>query len=177
MPDVYGSWPLHLPLAWLTPLATSDLRLMMYGNRLLYGALRFFHLVGVAGFFGFVALIELRRLGLFAGAALPRQPMLMLMNASLALTLASGAGLLLYDPIGTGLHRMFLPKLLLVALGLVLAYGMPRIAVLRRRAVFKQATTAAALAAWTLVIACSVWNHVERPLNPADVHRADPRNE
>jgi hypothetical protein len=177
MPDVYGSWPLHLPLAWLAPLATSELRLVIYGNRPLYGALRFLHLIGVAGFFGFVALIELRRLGLFASAALPRQPMLMLMNASLALTLLSGAGLFLYDPIGTGLHRMFLPKLLLIALGLALAYGMPRIAVLRKRPGFKQTTAAAALAAWTLVIACSVWNQVERPLNPADVHRADPRNE
>jgi hypothetical protein len=177
MADVYGSWPLHLPLAWLAPLATSDLRLMLYGNRVLYGVLVFLHLIGVAGFFGFVALIELKRLGLFANTVLPRQPMLRLMNVSLALTLLSGAALFLYDPIGVGLHRMFLPKLLLVALGLALAYGMPRFSALRRLPGFKQTTAAAALAAWTLIIACSVWNQVERPLNPADVHRADARNE
>src|ERR1700722_13743340 len=93
MPDVYGNWPLHLPLAWLAPLATSELRLMIYGNRPLYGALRFLHLIGVAGFFGFVALIELRRLRLFASAAVPRPPLLLLMNASVALHLLSRGSL------------------------------------------------------------------------------------
>src|ERR1700689_3750726 len=121
MPDVYGSWPLHLPLAWLAPLATSELRLAIYGNRPLYGALRFLHLIGVARFFGFVALIELRRLGLFDSPALPRQTTLLLVHASLALPLLRGGRLRLCDPIGTGLHRMFLPKLLLIALGLALA--------------------------------------------------------
>jgi hypothetical protein len=32
-----------------------------------------------------------------------------------------------------------------------------------------------ALSVWVLVIGCSTWNEVERPLNPADVHRIDPR--
>ena len=31
------------------------------------------------------------------------------------------------------------------------------------------------LGVWVLVIGCSTWNEVERPLHPADVHRIDPR--
>jgi hypothetical protein len=70
---------------------------------------------------------------------------------------------------------MFLPKLILVTAGLVHARyieGIP----LMRRPYWRPGSAVAALAIWTLVIGCSTWSAVERPRNPADVHRADPRD-
>jgi len=176
MPDVYGGGWFHLPAAWLVPLATTDFRLWAYGLRWLYGLTRFLHLLGMSGFLGLLLLLNLLRLGAFPGASIAtaRRPILTVMNSAFALTVASGLALFLYDPIGVGLHTMFLPKLVLIALGLVQAYYLERIAVMRRHAL-RRGSAAAALAVWILVIGCSTWNAVERPLNPADVHRLDPR--
>jgi hypothetical protein len=176
MPGVYGNSWLHLPTDWLVALATSDLRLWAYGLRAVYGTTRFVHLLAMSGFLGLLLLLEVLRLGAFPGvtAAPVRRPLLTLMNGAFAVAVASGVLLFLYDPIGVGLHTMFLPKLLLVAFGLVHALYVERIALMRRPR-WRRASAAAALAIWALVIACSTWNAVERPLNPADIHRADPR--
>ena len=176
MPDVYGSgWP-HLPVALLAWLATTDFRLSIYGLRAVYGGLRFLHLLGVAGFLGMLLLIEMKRLGFFAQTSFQsaRLPMLKLMNIAFALTVLSGVGLFLYDPIGVGLHTMFLPKLALITLGLAHAYGIERSPVMRFQAL-RRLSAGFALALWMMVLGASTWNAVERPLNPADIHRADPR--
>lgn len=176
MPDVYGSGWIHLPAGLLTWLATTDLRLWVYGLRPVYGLTRFLHLFGMAGFLGLLLLLEVMRLGVFPGASLQpvRRPVLSLMNAMFALTVATGILLFLYDPIGAGLHTMFLPKLILVALGVVHAWYIERLKPMQLPP-WRRLSAAAALAIWVLVIGCSTWNAVERPLNPADVHRADPR--
>jgi hypothetical protein len=176
MPDVYGNALPHLPVALLVWLATSELRLAVYGMRWVYGGLRFLHIFGVASFFGLLLLIEVKRLGLFAAASLQgaRLPIFKLMNAAFALAVLSGIGLFIYDPIGVGLHTMFLPKLALITIGLVHAYGIERAKAMRRPAM-RRLSASFALVVWTLVIGASTWNAVERPLNPADVHRADPR--
>jgi len=176
MPDVYGGgWP-HLPMALLVALATSGVRLWAYGLRPLYGAFRFLHLLGMAGFLGMLLLIEVKRLGFFPAASIreARLPVLTLMNSAFALTVATGLALFLYDPIGVGLHTMFLPKLLLIVLGLIHAYRVERLTLMRRQ-VWRRISAALALTIWILVIGASTWNAVERPLNPADVHRLDPR--
>jgi len=177
MPDVYGSGWVHLPVGLLTWLATTDLRLWVYGLRSIYGLTRFLHLFGMSGFLGLLLLLEVMRLGVFPGASLQpvRQPVLILMNATFALTIVTGMLLFLYDPIGAGLHTMFLPKLILVTLGFVHAFYIERTALMRRPN-WRRASATAALAIWVLVIGCSTWNAVERPLNPADVHRSDPRD-
>ena len=51
MGDIYGFGAITLPVSWLAALATSDLRLALFGLRVLYGVTRFLHLVGVAGGF------------------------------------------------------------------------------------------------------------------------------
>jgi hypothetical protein len=175
VPEVYGSGWVHLPVGLLTWLATTEFRLWAYGLRPVYGVTRFLHLLGVAGFLGLLLLLEVTRLGIFRGASLEavRGPVLILMNGAFALTVTSGVLLLLYDPIGVGLHTMFVPKLALVTLGVIHAWYIERLS-LMRRVVWRRGTAAAALAIWALVIGCSTWNAVERPLNPADVHRADP---
>ena len=121
MPDVYGSGGVHLPVWLLTWLATTELRLWVYGLRSIYGLTRFLHLLGMSGFLGLLLLFEVTRLGVFPGVTLQpvRRPVLVLMNGAFALTILSGVLLFLYDPIGVGLHTMFLPKLLLVTAGFV----------------------------------------------------------
>jgi uncharacterized membrane protein len=178
MIDVYNTGlGLHLPTDLLVKLATSDLRVWVYGMRPLYGFMRFLHLLGMAVFLGMIMLIEVKRLGFFRDASLQsaRLPMIALLNTSFAVTIISGIGLFLYDPIGTGLHTMFLPKLILVTMGLFHARWIQRTTAVRDKKQLKQISAGVALVIWILVIGCSTWNHVERPLNPADVHRLDPR--
>lgn len=176
MPDVYGSgWP-HLPAGLLVWLATTDFRLAVYGMRPLYGVVRFLHLLGMAGFLGMLLLIEVKRLGFFPAASIQsaRLPVVTLMNAAFALTVMTGLGLFLYDPIGVGLHTMFLPKLALITVGLIHAYGIERTPLMRRQGL-RRLSAGFALVIWIAVMGASTWNAVERPLNPADVHRVDPR--
>lgn len=176
MPDVYGSGGIHLPIGMLVALADNPLRLWVYGFRPLYGVTRFLHLLGMAGFLGMILLLEVKRLGFFATASIQaaRLPIVALMNLAFGLTVLSGLALFLYDPIGVGLHTMFLPKLLLIVAGLIHAYAIEPMPALRS-ALARRGTATLALALWVLVIGCSTWNAVERPLNPADVHRLDPR--
>ena len=174
MPDVYG-WGLpHLSTELLVWLASSPLRLWVYGLRSVRGVFRFLHLLSMAGFLGML-LIEVKRLGFFRDASIQgaRIPMLTLMNGAFAVTVLSGIALFLYDPIGVGLHTMFLPKLLLITLGLVHAYGIERLPAMRHP-LLRHASALIALALWSLVIGASTWNAIEQPLNPANVHRLDP---
>ncbi len=178
MPNVYGTELPHLPTTLLVALATSEFRLWMYGNRTLYGVFRFFHLLGMAGFLGMLMLLEVKRLGFFVGSTLQsaRLPIIRLMNIAFIVTLVAGILLFLYDPIGAGLHTMFLPKLLLIVAGLVHASFIERLPSMRRP-LPRRAAALVALTVWVLVIGCSTWNAVERPFNPADVHRSDPRQD
>jgi hypothetical protein len=176
MPDVYGMGLPHLPVDMLAWLAGTSFRLWAYGLRPVYGAMRFLHLLSMAGFLGMLLLIEVRRLGFFRDSSMAtmRLPVITLMNSAFIVTVLSGVGLFLYDPIGVGLHTMFLPKLLLIVLGLLHAYGVERLPVMQSEG-RRRATAVVALGVWILVIGASTWNAVERPLNPADVHRLDPR--
>jgi len=176
MPEVYGSGGFHLPVALLVALATSDLRIAVYGLRWLYGITRFLHLLGMAGFLGMILLLEVKRLGFFPAASFQeaRLPIVALMNVAFAVTLVSGLALFFYDPIGVGLHTMFLPKLILICAGLLHATTLERMKALRTPKL-RRLSAGAALTIWVLVIGCSTWNAVERPFNPADVHRLDPR--
>ena len=176
VPEVYGGGIFHLPAALLVALATTDLRLWMYGQRVLYGVLRFLHLLGMAGFLGMILLLEVKRLGFFPAASFQsaRLPIVALMNVAFAVTVLSGIALFIHDPIGVGLHTMFLPKLLLIVIGLFHATYVERLPAMQRPG-RRRGAAVVALSVWVMVIGCSTWNAVERPLNPADVHRIDPR--
>jgi hypothetical protein len=177
MADVYGFGGIHLPASWLASLAETELRLWLYGFRPFYGAARALHLLGMAGFVGSVFLVDLKLLGLFPQASIgpARSPILVLMHVSFALALASGVGLFLYDPIGTGLHTMFLPKLLLIVFGLLYAHGVRRLPVTRGRPGLKPAFAAVSLTIWIAVLGCATWNHVERPVTKAELRRLETR--
>ena len=161
MPDIYGSGLPTLPLDLLTTLATSDLRMAVYGLRSLYGVTRYLHLIGMAVFVGMVVLLDLRGLGLFPPEVLApiRARLGAVLRWSFWLTIATGLALFVYDPLGIGLHTMFLPKLVLVVLGYAHARTSRFLPGPRR------AHAVASLALWLLVIGASTWNHVERPVN------------
>jgi hypothetical protein len=176
--NVYGSGSgFHLPVDFLVALASGGLHELAYGNRPLYGLMRFLHLLGMAGFVGTIMLVQIKRVGFFPSAKLhlAQSAVLRLMNISFGITLLTGIGLFLYDPIGVGLHTMFLPKLSLICIGLAQAYWFDRLPKIRNKPKIKRISAGIALALWILVIGCSTWNAVERPLNPADVHRLEPK--
>ena len=155
-----------LPIEWLSALATSDLRLAVYAIRSLYGVTRFLHLVGMASFIGTVVLLDLRGLGLFPAGALDpvRARLGLVLRTSFWLTIVTGLALFLRDPLGAGLHSMFLPKLLLIMAGYGLAQATRRISALRRSETIMRFTATVSLSVWILVIGASTWNHVERPV-------------
>lgn len=172
MDQIYGFPSIHLPLSWLTALATSDVRLAVYALRALYGVTRFLHLVGMATFVGLVVLIDLRGLGLVPAEALQaaRGRLGLVLSLAFWLTMATGALLFLRDPVGVGLHTMFLPKLLLIVVG----YGharLRRLPLLRRVAGLRRLGAGFSLVVWLLVIGASTWNHVERPARPGEALR------
>ena len=173
MESAYGAgW--HLPLSWLALLATTDLRLWIYDHRALYGVMRFLHLVGVAGFTGGVAVSEFRRLNASAALAVApvRTSMTTMMHASFAVVLLTGLWLFLRDPVGMGLHTMFLPKLALIAVGAIYAHVARRPGLLRRGGRAWQAAAIMSVAVWLTVVGFSTWNHVERPANIGAALRA-----
>ena len=165
MGSAYGAgW--HLPLGWLAWLATSDLRLWIYDQRALYGVMRFSHLVAMSGFVGGVVVNEFRRLSEAASAQVSpvRRSLTALMHGSFAVVLVTGVWLFLRDPLGMGMHTMFLPKLALIGAGAVYAHVSRRRLVAHGRG-FRRAAALVSVAVWMTVVGFSTWNHVERPVN------------
>jgi len=162
MSDIYGTISLFLPLPSLTWLASSDVRVQLYGWRDLYGLVRALHLLGLGAFYGGSIMLALRALKWAGSEAAERaRTDRRVMHGGFYLTLLSGALLFLRDPIGVGLHSMFLPKLLLVGMGFALAQGMrgmPSPGAMRR------ISACALVAIWTATVGMSTWNHVERPV-------------
>lgn len=174
MGGIYGADTFTLPIAWLTFLATSDLRLAVYAMRALYGVTRFLHLVGMASFVGMVVVLDFRGLGLVPPGALDAvRPLLVrVLQIAFWIVIATGGLLFLRDPVGVGLHSMFLPKLLLILIGYALARAVPHLPRTGGLAPLRRAAPATSLVIWLLVIAASTWNHVERPVRVTDALRA-----
>ena len=174
MHGVYSDTALVLPGDWLVWLATSAVRVALYRLQGWHGPLRLLHVGGSAVFFGAIVLLDLRLLGLLgrdiALDALARL-VLPITHASFAVAMLTGVLLFLYDPIQTGSHSWFLPKLLLLAAALANAavFSFPKRIGLRRiggGALTRHARLAGALSLvlWTGVIATATANHEERPL-------------
>jgi hypothetical protein len=79
------------------------------------------HVLSMAGFFGGIALLDLRLMRF--GSAIPLKTVLdhvlPFEYAMLAMTVATGVALFLYDPVHVGSHAYFAPKLILMLLGLI----------------------------------------------------------
>lgn len=174
MQGVYSDTALVLPGDWLVWLATSAVRIALYRMQGWHGPLRLLHVGGTAVFFGAIVLLDLRLLGLLgrdiALDALARI-VLPVTHASFAVTMLSGVLLFLYDPIQTGSHSWFLPKLLLLVAAVANAavFSLPKRVGLRPiggGALTRHARLAGALSLilWSGVIASATANHEERPL-------------
>jgi len=171
---VYSDTALVLPSDWLVWLATSSARIAVYRLQGWHGPLRLLHVGGTAVFFGAIVLLDLRLLGLLgrdiALDALARI-VLPITHASFAVTLASGALLFLYDPIQTGSHSWFLPKLVLLGAAVLNAsvFSLPKTIGLKSiggGTLTRHARLAGALSLvlWAGVIMTATANHEERPL-------------
>lgn len=174
MHGVYSDTALVLPGDWLVWLATSAARMALYRMQGWHGPLRLLHVGGSAVFFGAIVLLDLRLLGVMgrdiALDALARI-VLPVTHVSFATAMLSGVLLFLYDPIQTGSHSWFLPKLLLIAAALANAavFSFPKRIGLRLiggGALTRHARLAGALSLilWAGVIATATANHEERPL-------------
>ena len=174
MHGVYSDSALVLPSEWLVWLATSSARMAVYRLQGWHGPLRLAHIAGTATFFGAIVLLDLRLLGLLgrdiALDALARI-VLPVTHVSFAITLASGVLLFLYDPIQTGSHSWFLPKLLLLGAAVLNAavFSLPKrigLKIIGGGALTRHARLAGALSLllWSGVIATASANHEERPL-------------
>jgi hypothetical protein len=159
-------------LIWLS---TTDLRLWLYQYEEADRFLVFVHIAAAATLFGAILLVDLRLMGFarkldaraLAGLALPWA------IAGGVTAMVTGIVLLLFDPIAVGIHTFFLPKMALIALGLVNALAFHRLVRLdaisdrARRARFAGALS---LALWTGVFLCATLNATERI--SASVHAA-----
>ncbi len=163
MINEFGAWAPHLPMSWLVALAHSQLHTWLYGMRFLHGVLRFVHILSMGAFFGVLVFVEVTRIQLVPRASIQpvRGPLFAVMNRGFEVAITSGLLLFLYDPIGVGSHAMFLPKLMLVALGLIHAFWLQRRAMFRKSEQWRRIGAAIALAIWILVLGCSTWNHEE----------------
>jgi hypothetical protein len=124
------------------------------------------HLVAVSGFVGGVVVNEFRRLSVSASVqVLPvRRSLLALMHGSFTVVLLTGLWLFLRDPLGMGMHTMFLPKLALICFGAVYAHFGRRGPALRGQG-YRRGAALVSVVVWIGVVGFSTWNHVERPVN------------
>jgi hypothetical protein len=88
-----------------------------------------------------------------------------LLNWSFAAVLLTGFWLFLRDPVGLGLHTMFLPKLVLVLAGALYVRIIRLPAGLRLQRLAPRSMSCVAIGLWLTVVGFSTWNHVERPAN------------
>jgi hypothetical protein len=172
MAGVYSTHGIYLPTEFLVWLSTSAFRLAIYRLQEFHAVFRVAHILSMAIFFGSILLLDLRLFGLSRDLALRQfaPHVLPWTYASFGIALVSGTGLFLFDPIQVASHTWFLPKLILIALGLFNA------ALFRRGAWDRVLGTAGTLppaarvagaisaAVWIAVIACASLNASERPL-------------
>ena len=81
--------------------------------------IRLVHILTMSAFFGGIALLDLRLIGI--RRLMPLKPLaehtVPWLYASFALAMATGALLFFYDPVHVGAHRYFTPKLIFIVLG------------------------------------------------------------
>jgi hypothetical protein len=155
--------PIRIPAQALIAL---DNRALHFALQPYHYVIRLAHVVTMAGFFGGIALLDLRLLGwrgtvplrAFAESALPW------LYATFGFAVLTGVALFLYSPVHVGSHAYFAPKLLLIALGLGNALVFHRTSYLAALAAERVMPASARIAGalslllWTAVLVCSSLN-------------------
>jgi hypothetical protein len=102
-------------------LVALDWRPLHFAMQRYHYLVRLGHVVSMAAFYGGIALLDLRLLGVrgavrlkpFADHVLPA------LYVTFAAAMVTGVALFLYAPVHVGAHAYFVPKLIAIALGLV----------------------------------------------------------
>ncbi|MCB5945568.1 hypothetical protein [Acidocella sp. KAb 2-4] len=155
--------PYRVPSSWLLALYNRDFTIALQPWQFL---IRAAHVLMVSLFFGAIAVLDLRLLGL--APELPLRPLLKLVlpsvYVSLGLTMLTGFALFFYDPVAVGSHDWLTPKLLFIALGFVNAiwfnwrYLPAQLVSTSGLTTAGKLAAAASLALWALAILCACLN-------------------
>ncbi len=142
-------------------LAALDNRWLHFHMQPVQYLVRAIHVLAVSGFFGGIAILDLRLLG--RGRGLPVAPLAALVRpavyANFVVAIATGVALFLYDPVEVGSHPYFVPKLALIVLGLTNALGFHRVEALGDRdGARARWAGAASLVLWSAVILLACLN-------------------
>ena len=144
---------LHIPGGLLVALSSRELQFVLQPYHHL---IRLAHILATSGFFGAIALLDLRLIGGRGGPSLRSlaEHAAPWLYGSFAVSCVTGVLLFLYDPVHVGSHAYFTPKLILLALGLANAAGFHRTG-------YAEALTAAtrlpAGARWAGLLSLALW--------------------
>jgi hypothetical protein len=107
----------RLPLELLIAL---DCRPFHVALQPVHHLVRMAHVVSTAAFFGAIAVVDLRLIGFWSGLSLRSLERLAhrWLYGGLGVALVTGLALFLYAPVQVGSHLYFVPKLLLILIGL-----------------------------------------------------------
>jgi len=153
-------------LVWLS---TSDLRMLLYPLDDWHPVFRFVHVAGSAILLGSILIMDLRLMGVGRSVDARKLGELILPWAigSSAAAIVSGTMLFLFDPIATGVHSFFLPKMGLLVFGLVNAVAFHRFTSLgaveaETRPIAARWAGGLSIAIWVGVFLCASLNASER---------------
>lgn len=160
-PSVFD--PVRIPAAVLVAL---DWRPLHFAMQRYHYLVRLGHVVSMAAFYGAIALLDLRLMGLRGGVALKpfADYLLPVLYATFAVAMVTGVALFLYAPVHVGAHAYFVPKLLAVTLGLVNAAVYNRTGYLKALSAEERLPASAriagalSLAFWTAAVAFACLN-------------------
>jgi hypothetical protein len=147
-------------------LVALDWRPLHFAMQRYHYLVRLGHVVSMAAFYGGIALLDLRLLGVrgavrlkpFADHVLPA------LHVTFAVAVMTGVALFLYAPVHVGAHAYFVPKLIAIALGLVNAAIYHRTGYLNALAAEERLPSSAriagalSLAFWTAAVAFACLN-------------------
>jgi hypothetical protein len=147
-------------------LVALDWRPLHFAMQRYHYLVRLGHVVSMAAFYGGIALLDLRLLGVrgavrlkpFADHVLPA------LYVTFAVAMVTGVALFLYAPVHVGAHAYFVPKLIAIALGLVNAAIYHRTGYLNALAAEERLPSSAriagalSLAFWTAAVAFACLN-------------------
>ncbi len=151
-------------LIWLS---ATPLRMFFYTFEDFDWLVVFAHVASAAILFGAILIVDLRLMGVMRKLELaPLAKLALPWAVSAALVaLTSGFVLLMFDPIAVGVHTYFLPKMLLIALGLgnaILFHRFVRLDAVDTRSLSARFAGALSIALWTGVFLCATLNGTER---------------
>ncbi len=163
MSDPHSLAFLRIPFETLIAL---DWRPYHFAVQPMHHLVRMLHILSMAAFFGAIGLLDLRLMGwrgtvplrAFADHALPW------LHVTFGTAVVTGLALFFYAPVQVGSHAYFVPKLILIGLGMANAVLFHRTSYLRALAVegpmpaSARLAGAASLAIWTAVVVCATLN-------------------